>query len=189
MTLACLIGAAMLVESDAAAGVHELVVGATGWLVWLGAGPLALSIAGGRDRQDRADGVELLAAIRGFRHAELEQARFVAALLQVTLRVAVPAAAMCLLVASFAWSSSITLVVQAALICLFAIVCGAAIGTTAVLCNRYGGARGRGLLLAVVLLPWAVFAQLGHAEWSLPGALGLALEAVSDVSWVVGAAP
>jgi hypothetical protein len=49
------------------------------------------------------------------------------------------------------------------------------LGGLAALCSELGRGRGRALLLAVLLVPWAVGDRAGHPEWSIPGALGRAL--------------
>ena len=53
----------------------------------------------------------------------------------------------------------------------FAAITGATLGGLSAVCGRLGGRRGRLLLTAAVLVPWAIAHEAGHGAWSIPGAL------------------
>jgi hypothetical protein len=54
---------------------------------------------------------------------------------------------------------------------VFGAVSGVTLGGLAAASGRAAGPRGRSLLAAVVLVPWALADLAGNAAWSIPGAL------------------
>ena len=110
----------------AEAPVASVVGRAAQWLLWLAGAPLALSIARRRPLEDRADGIEALAASRGFSTQALESARVLSAITPSSLLLGVPLVALAALVVALAGSARIALA-RAPLLAgapLFAIVAG-----------------------------------------------------------------
>jgi hypothetical protein len=159
----------------------ELCSAAARWLCWLGAGPLVLGVAGPRAPNDRRDGIEALAAMRGHAPRDLGRARVVAAIVEIALRLAVPSAVLCVAFAALAWRSGPALLMQAVALGAFAALAGLVLGGLGALCSELGAGRGRALLLGVLLVPWAVGDVAGHPEWSIPGALGRVLVTLAHV--------
>ncbi len=176
LVVAALMGIALL-RGQPYSEVRDLVEGAMRWMAWLGAGPLALSIAAAPAERDRADGVELLALIRGWTRTRLAAARVTAAIIAVAARVGPPAVVLCLLLVAVAPSRALELVALGLAAGAFSAIAAVVVGVLAAVCGHYGGRRGRGLLLAVVLLPWALSDLLSRPGWSVPGAL--------DAAWTV----
>ncbi|MBW2525151.1 MAG: hypothetical protein JRI23_13290 [Deltaproteobacteria bacterium] len=177
---------AVLVQSDGAAALPPLLARTVRWSLWLGVGPLALAIANARPERDRADGVEALAALRGISRAHVEVARVLAAVVQTTLRCAVPIVGLCAALALLFWQAAPLLLALAVGFCGVSLAAGLVVGGVASLCGRLGGRRGRTLLLAAVLLPWLLAGELGHPFASMPGLLDLVLSAAVDWASVVG---
>jgi hypothetical protein len=71
-------------------------------------------------------------------------------------------------------------------VALFAAWGGALVGGMAAACGHYGGARGRALLAAVVLLPWAVSELWVTPGLSIPGAMDMMLTLFADMSTLGG---
>jgi len=183
--LFALVTGAVLVDSPSPVDLPGFVVRSVRWLLWLGVGPLALAIANGRPERDRADGVEALASLRGHQGGALESARLLAAVMQTSLRIGVPAVFLCLLLALLSRRDADALLVQALGLGAFAMFGGLLVGGTAALCGRVAGRRGRGALLAVVLIPWVVSGGGWRAEWSLPALVDLGLLAAVDATRLV----
>ena len=156
------------------ASLAGLVVGAARWMGWVAGAPLACAAAQDRRAIDRRDGIDALAASRGLSAAGRESARAVAAMLEVAIAIGAPLVLLALLTASLAGSGHVALhraglAIGAA---VFAVIAGVTLGGIGAACGRLGRARGRWLLLAVIVGPW-LFADLaGRPSWSIPGALG-----------------
>jgi hypothetical protein len=150
------------------------VVGrAARWLLWLVGAPIAFSAARDRLAHDRAEGLDALAAARGFSARALDSGRLLGAMLHAIVVLGVPLVSLGVLTVALAGSAHVA-VARLALVAgafAYALIAGATIGLLGAGCGRLGGRRGRLLLGAVVLLPWMIAAEVGHASWSIPGAL------------------
>jgi hypothetical protein len=166
------------VADGAAASLSGVVVSAAHWIVWLVAVPLALAAAEDRRALDRADGVEALAASRGLSLVGMESARVLAAMAEIAASIAVPVLALAVLTAALAGHVGAALhrVTLGLGVAGFAIVAGVTLGGVGAACGRLGRARGRWLLVAVVVGPWMLADLAGHGAWSIPGALGAVLD-------------
>lgn len=160
------------------APLSGLVPTAARWLAWVVAAPLALAAARDRRLLDRREGLDALAAGRGFSASALEAARALGAMTTITTAIGVPLIVLALFTAALA--GSVRLAVArlglAVLAALFAVIAGVTLGGLASLCARAGRARGRLLLFAVVAGPWMLADLLGHGAWSIPGALAAVLD-------------
>ncbi|APR80662.1 Hypothetical protein A7982_06009 [Minicystis rosea] len=162
----------------AEASLAGVVVGATQLSAWLSGAPLTLAAAEDHAGLDRREGILSLAAARGVSPAGLTSARTMAAMMEIAATIGLPVFLLALLTAGLAGRASeavhrIALGVSAL---GFAVVAGVTLGVLGTVCGRIGRARGRWLLVAVVLVPW-MFAELaGHSAWSIPGALGAVLD-------------
>lgn len=160
------------------APLDGLVPTAARWLVWVVAAPLALAAARDRRLLDRREGLDALAAGRGFSASALEAARALGAMTTITTALGVPLIVLTLFTAAIA--GSVRLAVArlglAVLAALFAVIVGVTLGGLASICARAGRARGRLLLFAVVTGPWLLADLLGHGAWSIPGALAAVLD-------------
>lgn len=171
------IGVAVLFASAAMEG-RQVTLDAVRVLCWAAAGPAALAAARAPSDRDRADGIELLAGIRGIEVSAWRRVRVVAAAVGCALRIVVPAlvvAATVLIVnatGAAAWRASGALV--------GGLVAGLVIGGIAALCGEVGGARGRTLFAAVVLLPWLLGDVWSAPTLSLVGALDAGLSMLSN---------
>jgi hypothetical protein len=145
------------------------------WSLWLGAGPLALSLAAGVGERDRAEGIDALVTIRGGSPFGLSRARLLAAIGALWVRIGLPLWVVCLVLLPLRPSRAAAWLVAA----VPALALGAAmvLAVAALACARYGAGRGRLLFLGVVLLPWVVVEVTG-AGVSLPGAFGTVLDAL-----------
>jgi hypothetical protein len=143
------------------------------WLALAVGGPIALAAAHDRATADRRDGIEALAAARGIPAAALHATRSLAAMIEVAVAIAVPAAALAVLGALLAGSAAAALrpLAVGAAIAVFAAVCGVTLGGLASMSGRLAGPRGRSLVAAILLIPWVVADLAGNARWSIPGAL------------------
>lgn len=139
------------------------------WVAWLAAAPFALSIAHRPAERDREDGIEHLALSSGSSRGELGAARLVAAMQELCVRIALPSMAVTLGLAAMARSAP--LLAHALLLLVFAFVAAACLGLVTMMAGYYGGARGRWLLVAVIVVPWALSDLWRAPGWSLPGAL------------------
>jgi len=155
------------------ARLEGLTSGAAPWIAWLAAAPLALAAAEDRAALDRRDGVEALAAARGVSPAGLESARALAAMTAIARSVGAPLVTLALLTAALAGRGAVALhrAADAAGALVFAVAVGVTVGGTAAACSRVGRARGRWLLAAVMVAPWALSDLAGRGGWSIPGAL------------------
>ncbi len=160
------------------APLSGLVPTAARWLAWIVAAPLALAAARDRRLLDRREGLDALAAGRGFSASALEAARALGAMTTITTALGVPLIVLTLFTAALA--GSVRLAVArlglAVLAAVFAVIAGVTLGGLASLCARAGRARGRLLLFAVVAGPWMLADLLGHGAWSIPGALAAVLD-------------
>ena len=167
---------ALLVVRETGAGPAALdatLRSAAQWLAWAAAAPLALAAANDRPAADRRDGIDALAAARGAPSSELHAARALAAMQQVALIIGAPAALLALLGAALAGSTdaALRLASVGAGALVFALAAGVTLGGLAAASARLAGPRGRSLLAALVLIPWALGDLAGRATWSIPGAL------------------
>lgn len=180
LLLVFFVGAAVLVRaSDGGnAPLSGLVSAAAGWLAWLVGAPLALAAAHDREARDRADGIDALAAARGFSAEAMRQARVLGAMLEITAAIGVPLLALAGLTIAFAGSLRLALYrVSIALgAAAFAAVAGVALGGIGAAAGRLGRARGRLLLVAVIAGPWILADLTGHRAFSIPGALAAVLD-------------
>ncbi len=153
--------------------LEGLVPTAATWLAWAAAAPLALSAARDRRLLDRREGVDALAAARGFSASALESARALGAMAAITTALGVPLVLLTLFTAALAGSVRLALarLGLALLAAAFSVIVGVTLGGLASICARTGRARGRLLLVALVAGPWALADLLGHGAWSIPGAL------------------
>jgi hypothetical protein len=70
---------------------------------------------------------------------------------------------------------------------VFAGVAGIALGALGAISGRVARRRGRWLLVALVVAPWALADLAGHGAWSLPGALSAVIDftlASADVAHI-----
>jgi hypothetical protein len=175
------VAALVLRASDGAeASLSGLTVIAAHWLPWIVGAPLALAAAEDREAADRREGIEALAAARGFSPRGLAAARVLAAMFEITVAVGLPLAALALFTAALAGRAQVAAlrVGLAAGALVFAAITGVTLGAVGAACGRIARARGRWLLTAVVFGPWLVADLSGHGAWSIPGALGAALDFV-----------
>lgn len=158
--------------------LEGLVPTAATWLAWAAAAPLALSAARDRRLLDRREGLDALAAPRGFSSSALEAARALGAMTTISRALGAPLVLLTIFTAALAGSLRLAIarLGLAALAAVFALVAGVTLGGLASICARLGRARGRLLLLAVVVGPWMLAGLLGHGAWSIPGALAAVLD-------------
>ncbi|MFO0614597.1 MAG: hypothetical protein U0414_18575 [Polyangiaceae bacterium] len=166
------------------AAIEGYVVLAARASAWLCGGLVALSAANQRAWTDRRDGVEILAAMRGVRGRALEVARFASVALEIARSTLVAPWGVGLLAVALAGSASSALSRALVLlsVTLFALVEGAVVGAVAYALDRLRPAGARGLLVAVVVLPWALLDLIGAPGLSVPGfmsgVLGVALRVI-----------
>jgi hypothetical protein len=150
--------------------------GAARWLA-LATAPLLLAAAASPRARDRDEGIEALLAWRGAGSQALALGRVVAAVVAVTLRVALPGTLLC--VALLPWAGP-AIVAQLMIAMLgFACACGALLGGLAALSGELAGPRGRELFLLVMVLSWVAAELIAAPRWSIPGALDLGLDAIA----------
>jgi hypothetical protein len=153
---------------------HEGLLGAVvRWLAWGAAAPIALTAAHDRASFDRRDGIEALAATRGFSRAAMHSARSLAAMLEIARAIALPALILSALAALLSGSAQLAFrhIAFGAALAIFALVAGATLGGLAAASGQVGGTRGRALFAALILVPWGLTDLAGGAAWSIPGAL------------------
>lgn len=159
------------------ASVGDVLPTAARWCAWLAAAPVALAAAHARPEVDRRDGIEDLAATRGAWGRELEAARTLATMLEITLVVGAPLLALALLGAglsgtfSLAWRSLGAALGGVA----YAGIVGVTIGGIAAACGRLVARYGRSVLVAVIVVPWLIADLTGQKPLSIPGALDAVL--------------
>jgi hypothetical protein len=160
------------------APLEGLVPTAATWLAWLVAAPLALSAARDRRLLDRREGLDALAAARGFSASALESARALGAMTAITTALGGPLVVLTLFTAALAGSVRLAFarLALALLAAAFAVIVGVTLGGLASICARTGRARGRLLLVALVAGPWMLADLLDHGAWSIPGALAAVLD-------------
>jgi len=183
----CVLVAVLLVAARGASEVAALMSDALVWLGWLGVGPLGLAAANARAVRDRDEGIEALVVARGHDAAALGVARALAVASMAMARMAAPALGL------LGWAVLVGAAPPGGLwpltgaLLLAALAVGALVGALSAACGQWGGRRGVSLLVAAVLLPWAVADALGAPGWSLPGAIGSLVELARDAAG--GAAP
>jgi len=177
----------LVVVGGESLGTRELIVRGVRWIAWLAAPPIALAAAGAPAERDRADGVDVLVRMHGVSDRRLGVARGVAAMVEVSYRLGLPAVALCLSVVMVgaAWP----LLGMLPGLVLFAGWGGLVLGGLGAACGHFGGARGRSLLLAVVLVPWVVADAWGVPGVSIPGAVDMMLTLFADVATFVARVP
>ncbi len=160
------------------APLEGLVPTAATWLAWIVAAPLALSAARDRRLLDRREGLDALAAARGFSASALESARALGAMTAITTALGGPLVVLTLFTAALAGSVRLAFarLALALLAAAFALIVGVTLGGLASICARAGRARGRLLLVALVVGPWMLADLLDHGAWSIPGALAAVLD-------------
>lgn len=166
------------VADGADAALAGVILTAAPWIAWLAGAPLALAVAEDRRALDRREGVESLAAARGLSPAGLDSARVLAAMAEIAWAIAAPLLGLSLLTAALAGHGGVALhrATLGVWTAGFAVVAGVTLGAVASACGRLGRARGRWLLVAVVVGPWMLADLAGHGAWSIPGALGAVLD-------------
>ncbi|RLB62441.1 MAG: hypothetical protein DRI90_09070 [Deltaproteobacteria bacterium] len=179
------IGAALLVFGVTVVGGEamanrELLIGSMRWIAWLAATPVALAAAAAPAERDRREGVDVLAAIHGVSAVRLELARGLAAMVAIGLRIGLPSLLLCLLMATVGPAWRHLLLVPG--VALFAAWGGVLIGGIAAASGHFGGARGRSLLAAVVLLPWLLSELWVTPGLSIPGGMDMMLTFLVDMS-------
>jgi hypothetical protein len=162
------------------APLEGLVPAAARWLAWVVGAPLSLAAARDRRLLDRRDGVEALAAARGFAASALDAARALGAMTTIARAVGVPLVALALFTAALAGNARLIAarVGVAVLAAAFAAIVGVTLGGLASLSARVGHARGRSLFIGLVVGPWILAELLGHGAWSIPAALDALLDFV-----------
>jgi hypothetical protein len=172
---------ALRFTDGAGAPLEGLVLEAARWVTWVAGVPLALAAAEDRAALDRREGIEVLAAARGVSPAALDSARALGAMNAIAAAIGVPLVTLAVLAAALADRVSVALQ-RAGLalgVLVFAVVAGVTLGGAGVASSRLGRARGRWLLVAVVVGPWALADLAGHGAWSIPGALDAVLDFVA----------
>jgi hypothetical protein len=166
------------------ASLSGIPAAAAPWIAWIAGASLAYAAAEDRTSVDRREGVEALAAARGTSPGGLESARALAAMTAITSAIGVPLALLALLTAALAGRATVALeragTGLGALV--FAVAAGVTLGSVATVCARLGRARGRWLLFAAIVGPWALADLAGHGAWSIPGALDAVLDFVLERS-------
>lgn len=139
---------------------------------------VALSAANQRGFIDRREGVELLSAMRGVRGFALDAARGIGTALEIARVVALPPVAVGALTVALAGSgaSAIERTGVVAAVLLFALMVGLVLGAVTTALDRLRPAGARGWLLAVLILPWALFETVGVRGLSIPGFLAGVLD-------------
>lgn len=172
------IAVALRTVDGALSPLEGLVPSAATWLAWVVAAPLTLAAARDRRLLDRREGLDALAAARGFSASALEAARALGAMATITATLGVPLVSLTLFTAALAGSARLALarIGLAILAAAFSVIVGVTLGGVASLCARAGRARSRLLLFAVVAGPWALAELLDHGAWSIPGALAAVLD-------------
>jgi hypothetical protein len=162
----------------AGAPLSGLVVTAAHWVAWLGAAPLALAAAQDLAGKDRREGVDALSAARGVSPTGREAARALAAMAEIASAVGVPLVVLAGLTAALAGRTSVALhrASLAAGAAAFAVIAGVTLGGLGAIAGRLGRARGRTVLVALVVGPWVLADLAGHPGWSIPGALAAVLD-------------
>jgi len=160
------------------APLEGLVPTAARWLAWVVAAPLALAAARDRRLLDRREGLDALAAARGFSASAVESARALGAMTSITAALGVPLVVLTLFTAALAGSVGLAVarLGLAVLAAVFAVITGVTLGGLASICARAGRARGRLLFFTVVTGPWMLADLLGHGAWSIPGVLAAVLD-------------
>lgn len=159
--------------ADAGTDASVLLGNAMRWLCWVGAGPLVASVALSPRARDRQDGVVALVARHGVAEPRLATGRFIAAATETTLRVLVPALLACAMIAAAGRLHAGPVLVAGVL--ATSLLAGASLGALGASCGLWGGERGRLVLVALVVLPWAVADQWSMPALSVPGALDAAI--------------
>jgi hypothetical protein len=179
------------VSDGAEAQLSGLVITAAHWIAWIAGAPLAFAAAEDRRAIDRAEGIDALAAARGVSAAGLESARLLAAMAEIARAIGLPLVLLAALTAGVADRSSVALhrAGLAAGAAAFAIIAGVTLGGFGAACGRIGRERGRWLLFAVIAGPWVLADLAGHGAWSIPGALGAALDFALGLRTSVAATP
>lgn len=183
ITLGYAVVALVLRIEDGAMSLEGLLGSAARWLAWASAGPIALAAAHDRPAADQRDGIEALAAARGLSRVTLHSARSLSAMLEIARAIAVPSAALALLVALLSGSARLGFqhLAFGAATALFGAVAGVTLGGLAAASGQIAGPRGRTLFLALLLVPWALADVAGNAAWSIPGALEAFLSFVTQL--------
>jgi hypothetical protein len=172
--LVVLLAAGEILATPPGMDAAAIAVGAVAMLAWLGVGP-ALLAAGGQERRDQVDGVARLAALRGHPSNARVAARMLGVVRLALRRVGLLGMALCLLGASV--SGEVTSLPRRLVgIVGFSLLLGAVAAVVTESCVRIGGRRATSLLIAVVVVPWALAEPLGRPGWSLPAGLEAALE-------------
>ena len=172
------IAIAIRVADGSDASFAGLIVQAARVVTWGAGSAVALAAAVDRRAVDRAEGIDMLAAVRGMPAYALDAARALAAMVQTAVIIGVPVAILSVL--GVILSGSVFVAARQAgvgvAVMLYAVVAGVVLGAVATAAGRYGGRRGRWVLLGVVVGPWIALDIAGRSTWSIPGALDALLE-------------
>lgn len=155
----------------------SMVARAAALLTWIAGGLAALALAAPPKDAALADGIAALASSRGIDERGIARAETAATIRLLGEVIVVPIIGIALFVSLIVASTQLGGVIWPMLgSVLFGVVAAVALGIVASACRRWGGSRGRTLLLVVVLLPWILVQVLpptqGADLLSIPGLLG-----------------
>lgn len=167
----------LLARGTGGALLDVLVIDALGWLSWLTAGLVALSVAAAAKDPESGRGLESLALARGFSLAVIRDARGLAALRRVVRLTLGPALALALL--ALVLSGSPGLLAARLLLCLgvggYVLVLALVLGGLAHIAATLAPRHGRSLLLLLVFAPHLARGLWPHVP-SVPWLLGWLLD-------------
>jgi hypothetical protein len=155
----------------------SLVARASGILTWVAGGIAALALAVPPKDGALSLGITALASSRGLDDRTIARAEMLATIRLLAEVIVVPVAGIAIFVSLIAAGGHLDGGLWPLLgSVLFGAVAAGVLGAVTALCRRWGGARGRSLLVAVVLVPWVLADLLlptSSAELlSIPGLLG-----------------
>jgi hypothetical protein len=160
------------------ARLEGLVGTAARWTAWLVGAPIAGAAAEDRRSRNLRDGIDALAAARGFSVQSREAALVLGAMIEAASAIGVPLVALALLTAAVAGSLELAIARLGLALAAFsfAVVAGVTLGGLGATCGVLGRSRGRLLLVALVIGPWILADLTGYRALSIPGALAAALD-------------
>lgn len=168
------------------AAIEGYVILAARVSAWLCGGLVAISAANQRAWTDRRDGVEVLSAMRGVRGRALEAARALSVAMEIARVTFLPPLGVGALTIALSGSvsSAVSRVGVLLVVLAFALLEGVVVGAVATLLDRLRPAGARGLLVAVVILPWAILDLVGAPALSIPGFLGGAFDVALRIAGI-----
>jgi hypothetical protein len=155
----------------------SLVARSSALLTWIAGGIAALSLAAPPKDAALALGIAALASSRGHDDKTIARAEMAATIRLLGEVIVVPVAGIALFVSLIIAGGRLDGAIWPILgSVLFGVVAAALLGIVTSACRRWGGPRGRTLLMVVVLVPWilseALLPMRGAQLLSLPGLLG-----------------